>query len=330
MAKSMKSLLAKGAKNWKTATKRESSFGSNLEDGPYIMKVTDVELTESQSSGRPQVKWEFTVQEGESKGQKAYEYDGIETEDNLYFLQRRIARLGYEIPDDISELETLLAKIAKEKPVARCKVQTKDEYQHVYVNRLVNDADAEPEGAEGEPEEPDADEPETETCKACEGTGKSSKGKTCVPCKGTGEVVVEAEAEPEPEEPEAESEGFEEGDAVTFKLKGKEVEGTFVKTADDDMVVVECDGKKYKLAADKIAAVESEPEPEPEPEEPETEADADGNFEVRIKDKITWKSIKTKKKLIGTVTEILEDGVRAKLPDGTVVKVLDGDYELAK
>ena len=27
-------------------------------------------------------------------------------------------------------------------------------------------------------------------CKACQGTGKSSKGPTCFPCKGTGKIIL--------------------------------------------------------------------------------------------------------------------------------------------
>lgn len=59
-----------------------------------------------------------------------------------------------------------------------------------------------PEPEPEEEEEPEEDEDNEEECKACEGSGKNSKGKTCRPCKGTGIKGGTSQEEEEPEEEE--------------------------------------------------------------------------------------------------------------------------------
>jgi len=60
---------------------------------------------------------------------------------------------------------------------------------------------------EDEPVDKDSPEPEDDEveCKACEGSGKASKGGECKPCKGEGYLPVKKEEEEEPE-PEKEEE----------------------------------------------------------------------------------------------------------------------------
>lgn len=249
--------LKKLGGNWKKASKRDPKEfgGSAVEDGIYRLRITGCELTESMSSGRLQIHWEFTVAEGEQKGEQCHDYDGLESEDNLFFLQRKLARLGKEVPEDISEIETVLAEIIKERPLIRGRVKTKDDFTHVYINRMLDDkgADvefAEPDGGEPDPEEaaPEA-EPEAE------------------PAAEPEEVQPEAEAEPEPA-PEAEPEGvsLEEGMRVSFQSKGATVEGELLEFVDNDSKArVKTDAGVYKVAVESLSPVEGETEPEPEP-----------------------------------------------------------------
>lgn len=238
--------LKKLGTNWKKATKRDPKEfgGSAVEDGIYRLRITGCELTESMSSGRLQIHWEFTVAEGEAKGEQCHDYDGLESEDNLFFLQRKLARLGKEVPEDISEIETVLNEIAKERPLIRGRVKTKDDFTHVYINKMLDDkgADvefAEPDGAEPDPEEaaPEA-EPEAEPA----------------------EVAPEAEAEPEPEG-EPEGVALEEGMRVSFQSKGATVEGELLEFTDNDAKArVKTDAGVYKVAVEALSPVEGEAE----------------------------------------------------------------------
>ncbi len=245
--------LGKLKGNWGKARKRDRSEfgGSTLEDAIYKMEVTSAELTESQSSGRLQVCWEYTVLEGESKGETIRDYDGMESEDNLFFIQRKLERLGFDAPEDPAEIEGILNKVGKKKPKIKARVRTKDDFTHVYVNRLLDGEAGEEEAAQ----ETDAEEPEFE---------------------------AEAEAEAEPEaEPEPEGEGeveLQEGMKVTFPSGGKELEGEILNFIDDDTKArVKTEKGVFKVKIESLTPaegegepeeVEAEPEAEPEPEKP--------------------------------------------------------------
>jgi hypothetical protein len=253
--------LKKLGGNWKKASKRDPSEfgGSAIEDGIYRLRITGCELTESVSSGRLQIHWEFTVAEGESKGEQVHDYDGLESEDNLFFLQRKLARLGKEVPEDVSTIETVLQEIEKERPLIRARVKTKDDFTHVYINKMLDDA-----GKDVDMPEPDGAEPEAEE-------GGEAPEEPAVEEAAPEEVAPEAEAEPEAE-PEA-GDALEEGMRVTFKSKGADVEGEIVEFTDNDSKArVKTDAGVYKVAVEALFPVkgetepaDAEPEPEPEP-----------------------------------------------------------------
>lgn len=247
MASEFAKRLGKLKGNWGKAKKRDSSefSGSTLEDAIYKMEVSSAELTESQSSGRLQICWEYTVLEGESKGETIRDYDGMESEDNLFFIQRKLERLGFEAPEDPSEIEKILTQVGKKKPKVRARVRTKDDFTHVYVNRLLDGEATE----EASAESADAGEPEPE---------------------------AEAAAEPEPEaEPEPAGEGeveLQEGMKVTFSFKGKDLEGEILNFIDEDTKArVKTAKGVFPIAIEKLNPVAGEGEPEPQEVEPEPE-----------------------------------------------------------
>lgn len=254
--------LKKLGGNWKKASKRDPSEfgGSSIDDGIYRLRITGCELTESASSGRLQIHWEFTVAEGDNKGEQVHDYDGLESEDNLFFLQRKLARLGKEVPEDVSAIEAVLQEIEKERPLIRARVKTKDDFTHVYINKMLDDkgADvefAEPDGSEPEPEA-DAETPEAEAEAAPEEVAPEAEAEA--------EPAAEAEAEPEAA---AESDALEEGMRVTFKSKGADVEGEIVEFVDNDTKArVKTDAGVYKVAVEGLFPVKGETDAEPEPE----------------------------------------------------------------
>ena len=178
---SLKSKLKKLKKGWKEAGKREDGgFENPVDDGVYMMQITVAELGESQA-GRLQIHWGYTVLEGEYAGETVHDWDGLESENNLFHVQRKLARLGYDVPDDPSELEDVIVAIAEAQPVVKGKVKTKDEFTHVYVNKLIT-AEGGPVPEKGsDSEEADTDEDDTEEISLAEGMRVSLtwKGDAC-------------------------------------------------------------------------------------------------------------------------------------------------------
>lgn len=128
------------ASMWERARERaqtENKFENELEDGRYIACLSEAKIGESQSSGRLQVAWTFIISEGEYKGQTKRSYDGLESEDNLMWLGRKLVQLGYEIPEDLEEVKSVLEAITKDKPIVRVRLKTKGEFQNVYIDQVI-------------------------------------------------------------------------------------------------------------------------------------------------------------------------------------------------
>lgn len=245
MDKKLAERLKKANKNWKTAKGRaetEKSGFDEIDDGRYLGRLTGAEITESKSSSRLQVSWTWKLLEGDFKGQTKMAFDGLESEDNLMYLAKTLKRFGYESPDDLSDLETLLKELVKESPMGRIRLKTRGEFQNVYIDQIFDKdaedealADAASEAADGEEDDAEAeaeDEPEAE-----EETEEA-------------EVEDEAEAEEETEAEEAEEATDDEvelapGLKVKTTYEKKEVSGVVLEVLEnEDKVRVELDGGK--------------------------------------------------------------------------------------
>lgn len=221
--------LAKSKAAWKAAGTREAAGfgGAAVEDGIYNMHVVDAELTESMSSGRLQIHWTFAIAEGESQGEQIHDYDGLASEENFFWVQQKLQRLGYDVPEDPAQLPALLKQIEKDRPLFRGRVKTKEDFTHVYINKRI-------EGEGGATPEPEA---------------------------------APAAAEPEAAEPEpaaTEEVTLEQGLRVSFPNKGATMEGVILDFADNDTkAIVEMDdGKKLKVKVEALTPVAGEAEPE--------------------------------------------------------------------
>ncbi len=122
---------------WKDAKKREPSSFEDLESGVYLMALTGAKVDQFGLNNKLAIQWLYTVQEGDSVGSVQADYDQLETEDNIFWAQSKLQRLGYELPENIKELPEILEDIQNSKPTLRCKVVEKNGYVHVYVNKLV-------------------------------------------------------------------------------------------------------------------------------------------------------------------------------------------------
>lgn len=226
---------------WDKAKKTKTDFDTVVTDGIYVGRLTKAQLGESQSTQRLQVAFKAVILSGEFKGENVSWWSGLKTEENFMYLQRDLARLGKEVPEDISDLDDTLRQLENEKPKLRFKVVHNGEYVNVRIVKALDTDVSEDDNDEEAEEEETGDEPEAEV----EETDAE-------------EADEEAEEEPE-EEPEVEAETDESPDLdigmrVVFSLKGKDVAGE-VKKIDfkkEEALVKSDAGPSYKVKIEKL------------------------------------------------------------------------------
>lgn len=164
MASKFKDKLKAAKKKWKKARKEaEKDIGfADYDDGRYIAKLTSGGLGESKTSDRLQVAWGWTFQEGDYEGQKVFDYDGCETDENLVWVGRKFARLGYEIPEDFDDIPEVLEEIVADGIVARITLKTVGEYQNIQIQKVLSSDDDEEDVDEEEPDEDEESDDEEE------------------------------------------------------------------------------------------------------------------------------------------------------------------------
>lgn len=130
-----------------------SGFGNELADGRYLCTIVGAELGEAQTSGRLQVIWKFKILEGDEKDQETWAFQGLDTVQGQSFFHRDLARLGYEAPEEISDLSPVLKQIVKAKLILYVQVKTKGDFQNKYINKLVTPEEAEEIGMDTDDED---------------------------------------------------------------------------------------------------------------------------------------------------------------------------------
>lgn len=144
-------LAKRAGKKFDAAKKLANEGGAgnpNVEDGRYIAQLMGLELGQS-SSGRDQIARDFKIIEGESKGEKLRDYQGLDTEKGISFFMRDLKRLGYEEPDGLEECGPIVEEINKEKPKVRITVKNNGEFQNVFIDKALSDDEAEDGTEEG-------------------------------------------------------------------------------------------------------------------------------------------------------------------------------------
>lgn len=153
MAKEKKSSLSSRLKalqkTWKKTEPRK--VGAPLAPGDYTARIDTATIGESKS-GRIQIDWALTIVGDEYDGKKVHRYTGLETEENLGFLQGDLEVLGLTIPDDIDDLGDTLTEANG--MMVEITVVKNDEFLNIYFNDVVDGDDEEKEKDE-EPEEDD-------------------------------------------------------------------------------------------------------------------------------------------------------------------------------
>lgn len=112
-----------------------------IADGKYQVKVDRVELTRSETSGNPMLKWALKILSPTHKGRLLWRNNVIASKDNVKWLKQDLYTCGLQM-DKLSDLpgklETLLdvgLEVTK---------RTKNEFEHIYFNRriVLSDEDA--------------------------------------------------------------------------------------------------------------------------------------------------------------------------------------------
>ena len=295
MAKTFKQRLADAKKNWGGARSRAEDLGGgdfpDIEDGRYRAELHQCgPMGESKSSSRMQFPIGFTIMEGDFKGQKTAVYHGLETEDNLMYLARDIGQLGWEVPDDLEELDETGKEIEGAGLICIIRLKTKGDFQNLYIDKVESAEDPEGEEEEGEEETTEAGEQgpvslfEVGQSVSFDWEGEQAQGKIVKISDDGEELTVEdddgecevaaddcslvenVEEETVPEEPEADpeteegEETFEEGDRVKVKFDDEWFAGT-VKSVDDDKVFIAFDDDSEDSCAIEEVLRDDEAEP---------------------------------------------------------------------
>lgn len=265
-----KKLLGNANKTWSKAKKRvaeaEPAF-QEFEDGRYEARLVGAKLMQS-NAGNTQIDWSWKFLDGQYEGKVKHSYQQLMTEDNLYYLGRDLERMGYELPDDLTQLPEILADIEKSKPVGSITLKTNGDFQNVYIRKMYT-ADEEEE-AEEETEEEESDE-DTEDESEEEPEDEESEEEA------EEEESEEEEAEEEEEETEDEEEGDDTGEEVEIHegmkvsvetVKGRETGKIIEILEKEEKVKVRLDssGKVVRVAVDDVEV--EMPEEEEEEEEP--------------------------------------------------------------
>jgi hypothetical protein len=132
--------LAQFDDDFVTADVEEKDFEA-VPDGKYQVKVDRVELTRSETSGNPMLKWALKILGPTHKGRLLWRNNVIASKDNVKWLKQDLYTCGLQM-DKLSDLpgklETLLdvgLEVTK---------RTKNEFDNIYFNRriVLSDEDA--------------------------------------------------------------------------------------------------------------------------------------------------------------------------------------------
>ena len=247
MDQKLKNKLKKAQNNWEGARTRanESTGFTEVPDGRYLAHLTGAQIGESKSSGRLQIQWTWTIADGEFEGDTKLDFDGLETEDNLVFLGRKLARFSYELPEDITAISDILDELIEKRPLARIRLKTRGEFQNVYVDKLMRSVDGDEDtddsndvGSDDDVEDADGgvvEEPEEES---------------------DDESDNESDDESDDDESDDEEQEVEVGMRVIASTKKGDAPGEIVEIIEDEgKVRVHLDeGRTVKISVDKLEA----------------------------------------------------------------------------
>lgn len=254
----IKKTLAKSKKLWAKSKQRvengEGGSYEEFEDGRYAAKVVKMSVMESEK-GNLMVLCGYKVTEGEYKDKTITKPDMLISEENMLRFGAKLKKLGFEMPDEIEDLESVLKKIEKKSPSVRIRVKTNGEFQNVYVDKLISSSEEEDaDGSDEVAEDEDSVTLEVGMSVSAEVDGDTIEGKIVKLLESKGKVKIVDE------------------DGETYLVSNEDI--TVSESEDDD------DDDDYKGAdADDADEAEDEDEDSEEDEDEDEDEEEDSDDE---------------------------------------------------
>ena len=230
---------------------------SDLPEGVYSMIIQSAEVKRTKTSGKLRATFQFVVAEGEHEG--ASQYDGFMLDGDspvgMSMLKQLISKLGYEVPEDFSDVNDVLNDITNANPLVSGEVKRKGDFTNVRVLELLEAADGSDEGA--------TDDDDDDAVEDTDGAEDDEAGEEA--------EEGEEEGEEESEDDEVEEVELAVGVAVSLEVEGDTYQGAVKKIRKNGNVDVETDEEVFEdVEPDLLTIVTEEGEEEGEDTEQAT------------------------------------------------------------
>lgn len=135
------------------------STGGKVPEGEYACQLQSAEMKESQN-GNMMIRRAHLILDGEFEGVVIRDNIVLSTEVGMSIAAEWIERMGFEVPEDLEEIEDVIAEIVEAAPEYTAQVKHSGDF----VNVACYEAEASEagDGAEEEDEEPDVEDEEAE------------------------------------------------------------------------------------------------------------------------------------------------------------------------
>jgi hypothetical protein len=106
-------------------------------DGLYTLQLQEAVLKESESSGKLMITRTHLVLDGDYQGETIKDFLSLETEKGPYFVAQWVEQMGYEVPDNVEQLEDVILAISGANPVYTGNVKRSGDFTNVRVKELL-------------------------------------------------------------------------------------------------------------------------------------------------------------------------------------------------
>lgn len=136
---------------WKASedTYKETFGAADIPEDTYVAQLQEAMLDEDKKQNVV-IRREHIITEGAHKGVVVRDRMNLSNDMGQVFVRRWLQMLGVDIPEDISELETLVSEIKKAAPVCKVRIRHSGDFTNVDVISVEDGADATVEAASGD------------------------------------------------------------------------------------------------------------------------------------------------------------------------------------
>jgi hypothetical protein len=122
---------------------------TDLPEGTYTMTISEGKLTKTKTSGKIRAAFCFVIAEGEHLGAKQWDGFMLDGENpiGMSFFKKFLAKLGYEIPASMAEINDVLEDITARNPIVSAQVVRKGDFTNVRVLELLGEGGGAPQQA---------------------------------------------------------------------------------------------------------------------------------------------------------------------------------------